>query len=120
MKASRSASSTDRQRLDKYHRTLAYLYLSDGTFVNLEIVRQGYGHAYVDYPFAHMEAFRSAEREAREARRGLWGDTASVTAQRPSSAEPARVWVNTSSKVYHCPRHALLRQHGARPVHDGG
>ena len=32
----------DQQRLDKYRRTLAYLYLPDGTFVNLEIVRQGY------------------------------------------------------------------------------
>ena len=34
-------------RLDKYGRTLAYLYRApDGLFVNAEIVRHGYGHAY--------------------------------------------------------------------------
>ncbi len=55
-------------RLDRYGRTLAYLYrVPDGRFVNLEIVRQGYGHAYTQYPFQHMEAFRFYER--RQARR---------------------------------------------------
>ena len=43
----------DHQRRDKYQRTLAYLFLSDGTFVNREIIRQGFGHAYLTYPFAY-------------------------------------------------------------------
>jgi hypothetical protein len=30
--------------------TLAYVYLTDGTFVNAEMVRQGYGHAYTQFP----------------------------------------------------------------------
>lgn len=61
-------------KLDRYGRTLAYLYrVPDGLFVNLEIVRQGYGHAYVAFPFQHMELFRSYERRAREAEKGLWG-----------------------------------------------
>ena len=63
----------DQTLKDKYNRTLAYLYLPDGTFVNREIVRQGYGHAYTQFPFRYMEDFRSAEREARSAQRGLWG-----------------------------------------------
>ena len=92
----------DRQRLDKYRRTLAYLYLPDGVFVNLEIIRQGFGHAYSDYPFAHLERFRDAEREAREASRGLWADDQTASPVK-ASTDPARVWVNTSSKVYHCP-----------------
>ena len=62
----------DWQRKDRYGRTLAYLYLADGTFVNAEIVRQGYGFAYTKYPFQFMEQFREYEREAREAGRGLW------------------------------------------------
>jgi len=62
----------DQQDEDRYHRTLAYVYLEDGTFVNAEIIRQGYGFAYTRYPFAHLEEFRALEREAREARRGLW------------------------------------------------
>jgi endonuclease YncB( thermonuclease family) len=35
----------DQQRIDKYGRTLVYLYMPDGTFVNLEIVRRGYESA---------------------------------------------------------------------------
>jgi len=62
----------DHQRTDKYRRTLAYLYLPDGTLANLEIIRQGYGHAYLSFPFSKMDAFRAAEREARETGRGLW------------------------------------------------
>ena len=70
----------DQPRRDKYRRTLAYLYLRDGTLANLEIVRQGYGHAYLSYPFSKMEAFRAAERDAREAGRGMWGNTSHVAA----------------------------------------
>ena len=62
----------DWERKDKYNRTLAYLYLLDGTFVNAEIVRQGYGFAYTRFPFKHLQAFRRYEREAREHDRGLW------------------------------------------------
>jgi hypothetical protein len=63
----------DFQRTDKYQRTLAYVFLSDGTFLNAEIVKQGYGHAYVQYPFKYLDQFPGYEREAREAGRGLWG-----------------------------------------------
>jgi micrococcal nuclease len=61
-------------RLDRYGRTLAYLYLEPGgLFVNREIVARGYGHAYTKYPFTFLEDFRAAERVARERRLGLWG-----------------------------------------------
>ena len=63
----------DQERHDRYGRTLAYVYLDDGTFVNAEIIRRGYGHAYTRFPFRHIEAFREFEREARDNRRGLWG-----------------------------------------------
>jgi micrococcal nuclease len=59
---------------DRYGRTLAYVYLDDGTFLNAEIVRQGYGVAYTKYPFKYADEFRKYEREAREKRRGLWGN----------------------------------------------
>ena len=62
----------DQTRRDKYGRTLAYVYLEDGTFVNVEIVEQGYGYAFTRYPFKYMERFREAERSARKADRGLW------------------------------------------------
>ena len=59
---------------DRYGRTLAYVYLEDGTFLNAEIIRQGYGFAYTRFPFAYLEEFRALEREARAARRGLWAE----------------------------------------------
>jgi micrococcal nuclease len=57
---------------DRYDRTLAYVFLEDGTLLNAEIIRQGYGHAYTRFPFGRMNEFRQLEREAREQRRGLW------------------------------------------------
>ena len=57
---------------DRYGRLLAYVYLEDGTFLNAEIVKRGYGHAYTRFPFKYLEEFRRYEREARGARRGLW------------------------------------------------
>ena len=62
----------DWQNRDRYGRLLAYVYLEDGTFLNAEIIRQGYGFAYTKYPFRYREEFRQYEREARENGRGLW------------------------------------------------
>lgn len=61
----------DWQRMDKYGRLLAYVYLMDGTFLNAEIIKQGCGFAYTKYPFKYLEEFRQYEKEARENRRGL-------------------------------------------------
>ncbi len=65
------------RRVDRYGRVLAYLYLPDGRCLNAEVIRQGYGFAYVKYPFRQMEAYRALEREARERGRGLWADLGS-------------------------------------------
>lgn len=62
----------DWQKRDKYGRILAYIYLEDGTFLNAEIIKQGYGFAYTKYPFKYLDEFRKYEREARETNKGLW------------------------------------------------
>ena len=62
----------DVQRRDEYDRLLAYVYLMNGTFLNAEIIKQGYGHAYTRFPFKYMEEFKLYEKEARENKRGLW------------------------------------------------
>jgi micrococcal nuclease len=92
----------DWQRTDKYRRTLAYVYLPDGTLLNAEIIRQGYGFAYTQYPFKLLDEFRALEREAREASRGLWGLPAEPAAP-VIPPDQIMVWVNTRSRVYHCP-----------------
>ena len=73
----------DFERQDRHGRTLAYVFLEDGTFVNAQIVRQGYGFAYTRFPFRYLEEFRAYEREARAAGRGLW-------ASHPSPLTPRR------------------------------
>ncbi len=62
----------DLQKKDKYKRTLAYVYLEDGTFLNAEIIKQGYGHAYTRFPYKYLDEFRRYEKEAREKEAGLW------------------------------------------------
>jgi micrococcal nuclease len=57
---------------DRYGRLLRYVYLPDGTFVNLEIIKQGYGFAYVSFPVQKLEEFKAAQVEARTNNRGLW------------------------------------------------
>ena len=59
---------------DRYGRTLGYVFLEDGTFLNAEIVKRGYGHAYTRFPFGYLEEFRDYEREARDGERGLWAE----------------------------------------------
>ena len=74
----------DWNRKDRYQRTLVYLYLADGTFVNAEIIKQGFGFAYTRYPFKYLDDFTRAEREAREAMRGLWAAESSNPGERPT------------------------------------
>ena len=63
----------DVERRDKYGRLLAYVYLPDGTFVNAELVRQGYAHTLTIPPnVKYVDLFVKLQREARESRRGLW------------------------------------------------
>jgi micrococcal nuclease len=60
---------------DKYSRTLAYVFLQDGTHLNAEIIRQGYGFAVSGSPpLKYQNEFRRLEHEAREQRRGLWAN----------------------------------------------
>jgi micrococcal nuclease len=81
---------------DKYGRILAYVYLTDGTFLNAEIVNPGYGFAYTRFPFKYMEEFRRYEREARERERGLWSRET-----RKSSVKTTNISGNISRKNSH-------------------
>lgn len=49
-----------------------YLFLDDGTFVNAEVLKRGYGQIDERTPFARLEEFRSYQKEARDRNIGLW------------------------------------------------
>lgn len=59
---------------DQYGRTLAYAYLEDGTFINAELIKNGYAKTLTIPPnVKHSKEFLKLEREARQNNRGLWG-----------------------------------------------
>jgi micrococcal nuclease len=60
---------------DRYGRTLAYLEKGDGWDYSIEAARAGAAHAYIyhDNPPARYPDIAAAEKEARDAQRGLWG-----------------------------------------------
>lgn len=63
----------DREKKDRYGRTLAYVYRSDGLFVNAELVRRGLAHVLYRFPnTAHAAKLLSLQRQAMEARKGIW------------------------------------------------
>jgi micrococcal nuclease len=63
----------DVTRVDQYGRTLAYVYLEDGTFVNAELVKNGYAMVMTFPPNVKFaDLFVKLQQEARENNRGLW------------------------------------------------
>lgn len=65
----------DVEHHDQYGRTLAYVYMEDGTFLNAYLVQQGYANVMTIPPnVTYADTFVVLQREAREAKRGMWSD----------------------------------------------
>ncbi len=63
----------DVQKTDRYGRTLAYVYLEDGTFLNEYLVKEGYAQVATFPPnVKYKDTFIAAQRYAREKQTGLW------------------------------------------------
>ncbi len=64
---------TDVQDRDEFGRLLAYVWV-DRVLFNLEVVREGYAWSYPVPPnLRYAELLAACQREAQQARRGLWG-----------------------------------------------
>ncbi len=57
---------------DRFGRRLAYVYLADGSFVNLRMVEDGYAEAYRKFPFEHKDSFIKSEKQAKTDKKGMW------------------------------------------------
>ena len=66
-------SDSNGQDRDKYNRLLRYVFLPNGLFVNVEILKNGYAYNYIYEPFEFMKQFDFWEKEAKESKIGLWG-----------------------------------------------
>lgn len=63
----------DVRRTDRYGRTLAYVYLPDGTFVNAKMVEEGYAMIMTIQPNAqYANLLYELQVKAREAEKGIW------------------------------------------------
>lgn len=89
---------------DRYGRLLAWVFLPDGTCVNIEMIRSGDAWVYRSGENADLEMFPTllaAQRDAIANRRGIWG---------ACSAKPARVYfANLKTYVFHRPECTLGR-----------
>ncbi|MBC8234128.1 thermonuclease family protein [bacterium] len=66
----------DTQKRDKYigRIVLAYVYLENGTFVNAELIKQGYAQVITSPPnVKYTKLFQTLQKKAQEEKRGLWG-----------------------------------------------
>lgn len=65
----------DVQKYDQYQRTLAYIWLEDGTLLNDYIVRNGFA-VVSTYPpnVKYQNRFVKSERYAREKKLGMWAE----------------------------------------------
>lgn len=82
----RLAGDPSQDAVDRYGRSLVYVFREDGLFYNREMIRGGFANEYTyRTPYEYREEFRAAQREAREAKRGLWSpDTCGGDADRPA------------------------------------
>ncbi len=63
----------DIQEKDKYNRTLAYVYLEDGTMLNEILVKEGYAQVSTYPPNVKYEKiFLENQNDARDKKRGFW------------------------------------------------
>ena len=97
---------TDR---DKYSRLLRYVWVGD-LFINLELVKQGFAISYTHPPdVKYQNEFLAAEKEAREAERGLWeacpiSPSPTIKVQGTEDSCDIKGNISTSGeKIYHLP-----------------
>lgn len=88
--------------LDKYGRTLAYVYRDDGLFYNKYMIEEGYAHEYTyNIPYRYQLEFKTAQKSAQENQRGLWspntcnGNTTSAAKSETSSNSTSSTVVKT-------------------------
>ena len=73
LKNKKVALEYDVQKADQYGRTLAYVYLEDGTFLNNYLIRNGYAKVVTFPPnVKYHKRLLESERYARKNKLGMW------------------------------------------------
>lgn len=83
----------DKQTHDRYGRTLAYVFLNNGVFVNKVVIEKGYAYCLFRRPNnKYDQVLLQSQRNAMSAKRGIW---------RNWKEKKAGYWGNRRSKRFH-------------------
>ena len=83
----------DKQTHDRYGRTLAYVFLNNGVFVNNVMIEQGYAYCLSRRPnIKYDQVLLQSQRDAMSAKRGIWSNW---------KEKKRRYWGNRRSKRFH-------------------
>ena len=99
------------ERTDKYSRLLCYVWVDDTVLVNLEIIKNGHGMAYLRFTHAREHEFIEAELTARRQAVGMWASPRStpevsqdqtVKKQiKPAETQDQTVYITKTGSKYH-------------------
>lgn len=65
----------DVDKYDQYDRLLAYVYLEDNTFINAELVKNGFARIMTIQPNSkYSDLFYQLQLEARDKKKGIWNE----------------------------------------------
>jgi endonuclease YncB( thermonuclease family) len=83
----------DKQTHDRYGRTLAYVFLNNGVFVNKVMIEQGYAYCLSRRPnIKYDQVLLQSQRDAMSAKRRIWSNW---------KEKKARYWGSRRSKRFH-------------------
>lgn len=90
---------------DKYGRLLRYVFLGDGTHINLQLLEEGMAYEYTHQaPYRYLDEFVAAEEEARDNGDGLWHpDTCDGQREVETGPSPEGVVKMSGSGICHAP-----------------
>jgi micrococcal nuclease len=57
---------------DRYGRLLAYVQLPDGSILNEQLIRNGFGYAYLQFPHSRFDDYQRLMTQAIQSQSGLW------------------------------------------------
>ena len=70
-------TDSSQDSVDRFGRTLAYVWTASGRLINLDIIADGYAFEYTyDLPYRYQQDFKAAQNDARAQERGLWAPSA--------------------------------------------
>jgi micrococcal nuclease len=85
--------------LDRYQRLLRYIIL-DGVDINKKMVSDGFAFAYLKYHFSKSTDYEQAQIQARDSKKGIWGDSNKETVIDEQEKKETSFWQNLSPKAY--------------------